>query len=252
VHGGPWARDDWGFDPEAQWLSNRGYAVLQVNYRGSEGYGKKYLHAGDKQWGKTMHTDLLDSVAWAVKEGFADPKKVAIYGGSYGGYAALAGAAFSSDVFHCAVDIVGPSNIFTLLKTIPPYWKPLIALFYQRVGDPEKDKALLEAASPLFSARKIKIPLLIAQGANDPRVKQAESEQIVKAIADNGGRATYVLYTDEGHGFARPENRLDFYARAEAFLGAELGGRVEPIKAGERYPGSTAVVREVGRNAGKK
>jgi dipeptidyl aminopeptidase/acylaminoacyl peptidase len=246
VHGGPWARDSWGFNPEAQWLANRGYAVLELNYRGSEGYGKRYLHAGDKQWSKAMHTDLLDGVAWAVKQGIADPKRVAIFGGSYGGYAALSGAAFSSDVFRCAVDIVGPSNLFTLLASIPPYWKPIVALFHTRLGDPEKDKELLQAASPLFSARKIKIPLLIGQGANDPRVKQAESEQIVKAIADNGGRATYVLYTDEGHGFARPENRLDFYARAEAFLAAELGGRVEPIKVGDRYPGSTAVVRVIG------
>jgi dipeptidyl aminopeptidase/acylaminoacyl peptidase len=246
VHGGPWARDGWGFDPELQWLSNRGYAAIAVNYRGSDGYGKKFLHAGDKQWGKAMHTDLLDTVAWAVKEGIADPKKVAIMGGSYGGYAALAGAAFSPDVFRCAVDIVGPSNLFTLLATIPPYWKPIVSRFHTRMGDPEKDKELLTAASPLFSAKKIKIPLLIGQGANDPRVKQAESEQIFKAIADNGGRATYVLYSDEGHGFARPENRLDFFARAEAFLGAELGGRVEPIKAGDRYPGSTAVVRYIG------
>jgi dipeptidyl aminopeptidase/acylaminoacyl peptidase len=246
VHGGPWGRDFWGFNPEVQWLANRGYAVVQVNFRASTGYGKKFLHAGDKQWGKAMHTDLLDTVAWAVKQGFADPKRVAIYGGSYGGYAALAGAAFSSDVFKCAVDIVGPSNLFTLLKTIPPYWKPMISLFYTRMGDPEKDKELLRAASPLFSADKIRIPMLIGQGANDPRVNQNESEQIVSALEKNGQHATYVVYSDEGHGFARPENRIDFYSRAEKFLSEQLGGRAEPIS-GDKVPGSTATVREIGK-----
>ncbi|HEY2749109.1 MAG TPA: S9 family peptidase [Polyangia bacterium] len=246
VHGGPWGRDMWGFNSEVQWLANRGYAVVQVNFRASTGYGKKFLHAGDKQWGKAMHTDLLDAVAWAVKQGFADPKRVAIYGGSYGGYAALAGAAFSSDVFKCAVDIVGPSNLFTLLKTIPPYWKPMISLFYTRMGDPEKDKELLRAASPLFSADKIRIPMLIGQGANDPRVNLNESEQIVAALDKNGQHGTYVVYSDEGHGFARPENRVDFYARAEKFLGEQLGGRVEPMS-GDKVPGSTATVREIGK-----
>jgi dipeptidyl aminopeptidase/acylaminoacyl peptidase len=252
VHGGPWARDDWGFDPEAQLLANRGYAVLQLNYRGSEGYGKKYLHAGDKQWGLAMHDDLIDGVRWAIAEGIADPKRVAIMGGSYGGYAALAGAAFTPDVFRCAVDIVGPSNLFTLLASIPPYWKPLLSTFHVRVGNPDDpaDKELLTRASPLFRVDHIRIPLLIAQGANDPRVKQAESDQILKAIADAGGRAIYVLYPDEGHGFARPPNRLDFYARAEKFLAEHLGGRAEPL-AGEREPGSTAIVRVVGPMAAK-
>jgi dipeptidyl aminopeptidase/acylaminoacyl peptidase len=247
VHGGPWARDGWGYSSHAQWFANRGYAVLQPNFRGSTGYGKKFLHAGDRQWGKTMHTDLIDAVNWAVAQGIADPKRVAIFGGSYGGYSALAGATFTPDVFHCAVDIVGPSNIFTLLKTIPPYWKPLLSLFKARVGDIEdpKDEELLRAASPLFSADRIRIPLLIGQGANDPRVKQAESEQIVAAIEKNGGRATYVLYSDEGHGFARPENRMDFNARAEQFLAEQLGGRAEPMQ-GERLAGSTAVVRVIG------
>jgi len=245
VHGGPWARDSWGYNPYAQWLANRGYAVLQVNFRGSTGYGKKFLNAGNKQWGKAMHTDLLDAVEWTVKQGWVDPKKVAIMGGSYGGYSALAGVTFTPDVFKCSVDIVGPSNLFTLLQSIPPYWAPMIAQFHQRMGDPKTDEALLRAASPLFSADKIKVPLLIGQGANDPRVKQAESEQIVAAIEKNGGGVTYVLYPDEGHGFARPENRIDFNARAEAFLGACLGGRVEPLPEGGKVPGSTAVVKVI-------
>ena len=247
VHGGPWWRDVWGFlGPEQQWLANRGYAVLSVNFRGSTGFGKKFLHAGDKQWGLAMHTDLLDAVAWAVKEGIADPGKVAIMGTSYGGYAALAGAAFSSDVFRCAVDIVGPSNLFTLIKSIPPYWKPVRRMFDQRMGntDDAADKELLTRASPLFSAKDIRIPLLIGQGANDPRVNQAESEQIVGELEKNGLPVTYVLYPDEGHGFARPENQIDFSARAEQFLGGCLGGRVEPLQ-GEKIPGSTAVVRTI-------
>ena len=245
VHGGPWARDNWGYNPYAQWLANRGYAVLQVNFRGSTGYGKKFLNAGNKQWGKAMHTDLLDAVQWTVKQGWVDPKKVAIMGGSYGGYSALAGVTFTPDVFKCSVDIVGPSNLFTLLESIPPYWAPMISQFHQRMGDPKTDEALLRAASPLFSADKIKVPLLIGQGANDPRVKQAESEQIVAAIEKNGGGVTYVLYPDEGHGFARPENRIDFNARTEAFLAACLGGRVEPLPEGGKVPGSTAVVKVV-------
>ncbi len=246
VHGGPWARDSWGYNPYAQWLANRGYAVLQVNFRGSTGYGKKFLNAGNKQWGKAMHTDLLDAVEWTVKQGWVDPKKVAIMGGSYGGYSALAGVTFTPDVFKCSVDIVGPSNLFTLLQSIPPYWAPMIADVPPAHGRSRRpDEALLRAASPLFSADKIKVPLLIGQGANDPRVKQAESEQIVAAIEKNGGGVTYVLYPDEGHGFARPENRIDFNARAEAFLGACLGGRVEPLPAGDKVPGSTGIVKVV-------
>jgi len=246
VHGGPWGRDRWGFDPESQWLANRGYAVLQVNYRGSDGFGKKFLHAGDREWGRKMQDDLTDAVGWAVKQGYADPKRVAIAGGSYGGYAALAGATFTPDLYRCAVDIVGPSSISTLLHAIPPYWKPLRNLFAQRVGDVDdpKDAELIRAASPLFAADRIKIPLLIGQGQNDPRVNQRESEQIVAALEKSGGRATYVLYPDEGHGFARPENRIDFFARMERFLGEELGGRVEPLQ-GERVPGSTSVVRSI-------
>jgi dipeptidyl aminopeptidase/acylaminoacyl peptidase len=246
VHGGPWARDHWGYRSDVQWFANRGYAVIQVNFRGSTGYGKKFLHAGDKQWGKTMHNDLIDAVNWMVTKGWSDPKRIAIYGGSYGGYSALAGAAFTPDVFKCAIDIVGPSNIFTLLKTIPPYWKPMMSLFTSRVGDPEKDKELLRAASPLFSADKIRIPMLIGQGANDPRVNQAESEQIVAALAKNGQHAIYVVYSDEGHGFARPENRIDFNARAEKFLSEQLGGRFEPLS-GDKVPGSTGTIKEVGK-----
>jgi dipeptidyl aminopeptidase/acylaminoacyl peptidase len=246
VHGGPWARDHWGYNGTVQWLANRGYAVLQVNFRGSTGYGKKFLAASFKQWGKTMHNDLLDAVTWATKQGF-DAKRVAIMGDSYGGYAALVGATYTPETFACAVDIVGPSNLATLIATAPPYWKPLRSLFNVRVGniDDPADRELLKAASPLYKADKIVKPLLIGQGANDPRVKQAESEQIVAAIKKNNGKVTYVLYSDEGHGFARPENRLDFFARTEVFLKDCLGGKVEPMK-GDKHPGSTAVVQVIG------
>jgi dipeptidyl aminopeptidase/acylaminoacyl peptidase len=227
VHGGPWARDGWGFDPEAQWFANRGYLCLQVNFRGSTGYGKAFVNAGDREWGGKMQDDLLDAVAFAVGQGWADPARVAIYGGSYGGYAALAGAAFTPDEFRCAVDIVGPSNLKTLIETIPPYWAPQIALFHTRVGDPEKDADFLWSRSPLSRAADIRTPLLIAQGANDPRVKQAESEQIVAALREAGIDYEYMLFPDEGHGFAKPENRLGFYAVAERFLARHLGGRAE-------------------------
>jgi len=227
VHGGPWARDSWGYDAEAQWLANRGYACLQVNYRGSTGYGKRFLNLGNKQWGGTMHNDLVDAVAWVTRKGWADPKRVAIFGGSYGGYAALAGAAFTPDVFRCAVDIVGPSNLLTFIKTIPPYWQTAIADLHKRVGNPDTEKEFLESRSPLFKAGAIKIPLLIAQGANDPRVNQQESEQIVRALEKNAVEHEYMLFPDEGHGFAKPENRLTFYAAAEKFLARYLGGRSE-------------------------
>jgi dipeptidyl aminopeptidase/acylaminoacyl peptidase len=227
VHGGPQARDVWGWNPEAQWLANRGYLCVQVNYRGSTGYGKAFVTAGDREWGGKMHDDLLDAVRYVVDQGWADPERVAIYGGSYGGYAALAGAAFTPDVFRCAVDIVGPSNLKTLLESIPPYWKPLAAQVYKRVGNPETDAEFLWSRSPLSRAKDIRIPLLIAQGANDPRVKQAESEQIVAALAEAGIDHEYLLFPDEGHGFAKPENRLKFYAAAERFLAKHLGGRFE-------------------------
>jgi dipeptidyl aminopeptidase/acylaminoacyl peptidase len=225
VHGGPWHRDTWGYDPEAQWLTNRGYVSLQVNFRGSTGYGKHFLNAGDREWGGKMQDDLTDAVRWAVERGFADPGRVAIYGGSYGGYAALAGAAFTPDLFCCAVDIVGPSNLLTFIDTIPPYWSAYLSMMHRRVGHPEKDRDFLVARSPLNSVHQIRIPLLIAQGANDPRVKQSESEQIVAALKEKGIEYEYLLFPDEGHGFAKPENRLKFYEAAERFLARHLGGR---------------------------
>jgi dipeptidyl aminopeptidase/acylaminoacyl peptidase len=227
VHGGPWSRNAWGFDPEAQWLANRGYLCVQVNYRGSTGYGKAFVNAGNREWGGRMQDDLTDAVRHVIARGWADPERVAIYGGSYGGYAALAGAAFTPEVYRCAVDIVGPSNIRTLIETIPPYWAPMIAQFHTRVGDPEKDAGFLWSRSPLSRAADIRTPLLIAQGANDPRVKQAESEQIVAALKAAGIEHEYLLFPDEGHGFAKPENRLRFYAAAERFLARHLGGRSE-------------------------
>jgi dipeptidyl aminopeptidase/acylaminoacyl peptidase len=227
VHGGPQVRDVWGFDPEAQWLANRGYLCVQVNYRGSTGYGKAFVNAGDREWGGKMHDDLVDATRYITARGWADPKRVAIYGGSYGGYAALVGAAFTPDVFCCAVDIVGPSNLKTLLETIPPYWAPMAAQLYKRVGNPRADAEFLWSRSPLSRARDIRVPLLIAQGANDPRVKQAESEQIVGALREAGIDHEYLLFPDEGHGFAKPENRLRFYAAAERFLARHLGGRFE-------------------------
>lgn len=227
VHGGPWARDSWGYNAEAQWLANRGYLCLRVNYRGSTGYGKEFINAGDKQWGGTMHNDLVDAVQWAIKQGWADPQKVAIYGGSYGGYASLVGATFTPDLFTCAVDIVGPSNLLTFIKSIPAYWMPQLKLLHRRVGNPDTEAEFLKSRSPLFRVDNIKIPLLIAQGANDPRVKQAESEQIVAAMTQKGIDHEYLLFPDEGHGFAKPENRIKFYAAAEKFLAKYLGGRYE-------------------------
>ncbi|MGF7148886.1 dipeptidyl aminopeptidase/acylaminoacyl peptidase [Sphingomonas zeicaulis] len=242
VHGGPWARDSYGYNPYHQWLANRGYAVLSVNYRGSTGFGKKFISAGDLQWGKKMHDDLIDAVDWAVKGGITAKDKVAIMGGSYGGYATLAGLTFTPDTFACGVDIVGPSNLETLLKTIPPYWTAGIQQFYQRMGDPNTPEglALLKDRSPLYKADKIVKPLLIGQGANDPRVNQAESDQIVAAMRAKNIPVTYVLFPDEGHGFHRPENNIAFNAVAESFLGKCLGGRAEPI--GGTVKASTAQV----------
>jgi dipeptidyl aminopeptidase/acylaminoacyl peptidase len=225
VHGGPWGRDVWGYNPYAQWLANRGYAVLQINFRGSTGYGKQYVNAGDRQWAGTMHTDLLDGKDWAVKQGIADGKKVCIMGGSYGGYATLAGLAFSPEAFACGVDIVGPSNLNTLLKTIPPYWSTILSTFHKRMGDSEE---FLNSQSPLFKADQIKAPLLIGQGANDPRVNKAESDQIVAAMRKNGEPVEYYVFPDEGHGFARPTNNMAFNAASENFLAKYLGGRAEP------------------------
>jgi dipeptidyl aminopeptidase/acylaminoacyl peptidase len=231
VHGGPWARDDYGYNPYHQWLANRGYAVLSVNFRGSTGFGKAFISAGDLEWGRKMHDDLIDAVDWAVTRGVTPKDQVAIMGGSYGGYATLAGLTFTPTSFACGVDIVGPSNLETLLKTIPPYWTPLIEQFHQRMGNPNTPEglALLKERSPLYKAGNIVRPLLIGQGANDPRVNQAESDQIVAAMQAKGIPVTYVLFPDEGHGFARPENNIAFNAVTENFLAGCLRGRAEPI-----------------------
>lgn len=227
VHGGPWHRDSWGYNAEAQWLANRGYACVQVNFRGSTGYGKAFLNAGDREWGAAMHDDLLDAIDHLVSEGTVDRDRVGIYGGSYGGYAALVGATFTPDVFRCAVDMVGPSNLSTLIESVPEYWKPQIALFHTKVGNPETEAEFLWSRSPLSRVDDIVIPVLIAQGKNDPRVKEAEAQQIVDAMAAKGLPYEYLLFTDEGHGLVRPENRERFYAAAESFLATHLGGRAE-------------------------
>ena len=251
VHGGPWARDTYGYDPEHQWLANRGYAVLAVNYRGSSGFGKAFVNAGDMEWGGRMHDDLIDAVAWATAEGIAEPGRVAIYGASYGGYAALAGATFTPEAFRCAISIVGPSNLETFVASIPPYWQSFYENLVRRIGDPrtEAGRTLLKVRSPLTRAGAISRPLLILQGANDPRVRQAESDQIVAAARARGLPVTYVLYPDEGHGFSQPANRISSYAVVEAFLAQHLGGaggssgggpRFEPF--GEDLKGATLQV----------
>jgi dipeptidyl aminopeptidase/acylaminoacyl peptidase len=247
VHGGPWGRDSWGSNPIHQMLANRGYAVLSVNFRGSTGFGKKFLNAGNGEWGKKMHDDLLDATQWLVDQHVAPKDKICIMGGSYGGYATLAGLTLTPDVFACGVDIVGPSNIITLVSSVPPYWKPLISMFKARVGDWETDegKAALTATSPLTHAAKIKKPLLIGQGANDPRVKQAESDQIVKAMQKAKIPVTYAVFPDEGHGFARPENNLVFFAVTEAFLSAHLGGVYQPLSKEE--VGASTIQIKVGK-----
>ncbi|MCG6895822.1 MAG: S9 family peptidase [Thiocapsa sp.] len=241
VHGGPWARDDWGYDPQAQWLANRGYAVLQVNFRGSTGFGKAFLNAGNGEWGVgAMQHDLTDSIKWAADRGIADPERVCILGGSYGGYAVLAGLTFTPELYACGVDIVGPSHIKTLFESIPPYWAPAKKEMVLRVGDVENDAELNRRISPFFHAEQVRAPLMVLQGANDPRVKIAESDQMVSAMRERNLPVTYIVFPDEGHGFARPENRLDANARIERFLAKHLGGRAEaarPIK------GSTAEVR---------
>ena len=244
VHGGPWGRDSWGYNALHQLLANRGYAVLSVNFRGSTGFGKAFVNAGDREWAGKMHDDLLDAVEWAVERRISDPDRIAIMGGSYGGYAALVGLTFTPDVFACGVDIVGPSNLNTLLDTVPPYWEPEIATMRARVGDnsTEEGRRFLAERSPLTRAGRITKPLLIAQGANDPRVKQAESDQIVEAMKSHGIPVTYVVFPDEGHGFARPENSLAFSAVAEAFLSHCLGGSYEPV--GDDFTGSSIQVFE--------
>jgi dipeptidyl aminopeptidase/acylaminoacyl peptidase len=244
VHGGPWARDSWGFNGAHQWLTSRGYAVLSVNYRGSTGFGKSFVNAGDKEWAGAMHDDLIDAVKWATDNAIADRRRVAIMGGSYGGYATLVGLTFTPEVFACGVDVVGPSNLNTLLSSIPPYWAPLLENFARRVGDPrtEEGKRLLSERSPLTRASAIVRPLLIGQGANDPRVKQAESDQIVNAMKAKKLPVSYVLFPDEGHGFARPENRIAFFAVAEMFLAQHLGGVYQPV--GDDFQGASISVPE--------
>ncbi|TQM17086.1 dipeptidyl aminopeptidase/acylaminoacyl peptidase [Pseudoxanthomonas sp. 3HH-4] len=242
VHGGPWARDSYGYGGYNQWLANRGYAVLSVNFRGSTGFGKAFTNAGNGEWAGKMHDDLIDAVQWAVKQGVTTQDQVAIMGGSYGGYATLAGLTFTPDAFACGVDIVGPSNLNTLLSTVPPYWASFFEQLAKRMGDPRTDagKAWLTERSPLTRADQIKKPLLIGQGANDPRVKQDESDQIVKAMTAKNIPVTYVLFPDEGHGFARPENNKAFNAVTEGFLAQCLGGRAEPI--GKDFTGSSISV----------
>jgi dipeptidyl aminopeptidase/acylaminoacyl peptidase len=244
VHGGPWARDDWGYDPEHQLLTNRGYAVLSVNFRGSTGFGKDFTNAANKEWGAKMHDDLLDAVNWAVENKIAVKDKVCIMGGSYGGYATLAGLTFTPDVFTCGVDIVGPSSLITLMENMPEYWRPQESVMRLRVGDweTEEGKEFLNSRSPLNFADKIQRPLLIAQGAKDPRVKQAEADQIVKAMTEKKIPVTYVLFQQEGHGFAKPENRFAFYAVTEAFLAKHLGGRAEDI--GDGFEGAVFTIPE--------
>lgn len=226
-HGGPWARDIWGFNPEVQFLANRGYAVLQMNFRGSTGYGKDFWQKSFKQWGRTMQDDITDGVQWLIKEGIADPKRIGIYGGSYGGYATLAGMTFTPDLYACGVDYVGVSNLFTFMKSIPPYWKPYLDMIYEMVGHPEKDKEYLQSASPVFHVDKIKSPLFIAQGANDPRVVKSESDQMVEALKKRGIDVPYMVKDNEGHGFRNEENRFDFYNAMEEFFGKYLKGKVE-------------------------
>ncbi len=228
VHGGPWSRDTWGYNSLHQWLANRGYAVLSVNFRGSTGFGKSFMNAGNREWSGRMHDDLIDAVNWAVEQKIADPNRVAIMGGSYGGYATLVGLTFTPEFFAAGVDIVGPSHVRTLLESIPPYWAPLKSMFESRVGALDEPE-YLDSISPLTRVDKISRPLLIGQGANDPRVKEAESRQIVDAMEAKGLPVTYVLFPDEGHGFAKPQNNKAFFAITEAFLAQHLGGRYEPI-----------------------
>ncbi|WP_405851757.1 S9 family peptidase [Streptomyces sp. NBC_00090] len=227
VHGGPWTRDQWGFRAEAQWLANRGYLCLQVNFRGSTGYGKEFTRAGDREWGGRMQDDLRDAVRHTVALGHTDPARVAVYGGSYGGYAALAGAAFTPGDYRCAVAVAAPSSLLSFIESVPATWGPMAAMLRRRVGSPETEPEFLRARSPLFAADRIRVPLLIGQGGRDPRVRREESEQLVAALRRGGVPHEYLLFPDEGHGFVRPRNRLAFYAAAERFLAEHLGGRHE-------------------------
>ena len=221
-HGGPWARDSWGYNPEVQFLANRGYCVLQMNFRGSTGYGRQFWEASFGQWGLKMQDDVSDGVQWLVKQGIADPKRVGIYGGSYGGYTTLAGVTFTPDLYAAAVDYVGVSNLFTFMNTIPPYWKPMLEKMQAMVGHPERDKDRLAATSPALHVDKIKTPLFIAQGARDPRVNKAESDQVVEALKKRGVEVQYMVKDNEGHGFHNEENQFEFYSAMEAFFGKHL------------------------------
>ena len=248
VHGGPWSRDYWGYDAIHQWLANRGYAVLSVNYRGSIGFGKKFVAAGNKEWGGKMHDDLIDAVKWAIKKKIADPDRIAIMGGSYGGYATLIGMTSTPERFACGVDIVGPSNLVTFMNTMSAYWAPTVDQLAMRVGDvrTEPGREFLTQRSPLTFVNNVTRPLLIGHGSMDPRVQKSESDQIVETLQGNGVPVTYVVYPDEGHGFARHENRLSFYAVVEAFLGEHLAGRVEPV--GGDFDGSSITIPTGGQH----
>jgi dipeptidyl aminopeptidase/acylaminoacyl peptidase len=246
VHGGPWARDGWNYDRNAQWLANRGYAILQVNYRGSTGFGKAFINAGDHEWAGKMHDDLIDAVNWAIAEGIADPKRIAICGASYGGYASYVGATFTPDVFCCSVPVVGITNLETMLANPPPYWASFYEQECARIGDPRtpEGRTLLKARSPLHRAGHITKPMLIGHGANDVRCKVAEADQIVAAMTEKHIPVIYIVYPDEGHGFARPENNIAFNAMTEAFLARHLGGRAEPV--GDDFRGSHHEIRAGG------
>tara|TARA_B100001175_G_scaffold26202_1_gene19350 strand:- start:1311 stop:3131 length:1821 start_codon:yes stop_codon:yes gene_type:complete len=222
-HGGPWARDTWGYRSEIQFLANRGFAVFQMNFRGSTGYGREFWEISFKQWGKSMQDDITDGVNWLIDEGIADPDRIAIYGASYGGYATLAGLAFTPDLYACGVDYVGVSSLFTFMESMPPYWELYRSMMYEMVGHPEKDKDLLASSSPLLHVDKIKVPLFIAQGANDPRVVKSESDQIVEALKSEGIEVPYMVKEDEGHGFYNQENQFDFYREMEKFLKKHIG-----------------------------
>jgi dipeptidyl aminopeptidase/acylaminoacyl peptidase len=239
IHGGPYARDRWGFNSTHQWLASRGYAVLSVNYRGSTGFGKAFVTAADREWGGRMHDDLIDAVNWAIDQGFADRKRIGFYGGSYGGYSALMAATKTPEVFACIVDMFGISNLITFMATIPPYWGPWFSIWKNRLGDPATDegRAYLRERSPLNHIERATRPILIAQGMRDVRVVAAESEQMVAALKANRVPVTYITFPDEGHGFVRPENRLAFTAVAEAFLATHLGGQFQPL--GNDFAGST-------------
>jgi dipeptidyl aminopeptidase/acylaminoacyl peptidase len=224
-HGGPWTRDAWGFNPEVQFLASRGFAVLQMNFRGSAGYGRSFLESGFRQWGLAMQDDVSDGARWAIEQGIADPERIAIYGGSYGGYAALSGMTSTPDLYACGISYVGVSNLFTWIAAIPPYWKPYLEMLYEMVGHPEKDEERFRRTSPFFNADNIVAPLLVAQGANDPRVRKEESDQIVEALRGRGVAVEYLVKENEGHGFSNEENRFEFYRLMEKFLQDHLDGR---------------------------